>query len=61
MEEVDGFVRVESIVGEGTSFDLFFPVPDQPPPAAEAWRELDQWANEGGAIVGTMRPSVAAQ
>lgn len=61
MEEVDGFVRVESIVGEGTSFDLFFPVPDERPPAADAWRELDQWANEGGAIVGTMRPSVAAQ
>jgi signal transduction histidine kinase len=61
MEEADGFVRVESIVGQGTSFDLFFPVPDERPPAADAWRELDQWANEGGAIVATMRPSLAAQ
>jgi signal transduction histidine kinase len=61
MEEADGFVRVESIVGQGTSFDLFFPVPAERPPAADAWRELDQWANEGGAIVATMRPSLAAQ
>jgi signal transduction histidine kinase len=51
MQEVDGFVRVDSIVGQGTSFDLFFPVQDIQPPVADAWRELDQWANEGGAIV----------
>lgn len=53
MQQVGGFVRVDSVVGEGTSFDLFFPVhDDQRPAAGNAWRELDQWANEGGAIVG---------
>ena len=53
MQQVGGFVRVNSTVGEGTSFDLFFPVhDDQRPAARDAWRELDQWANEGGAIVG---------
>jgi signal transduction histidine kinase len=51
MEQVGGFVRVDSIPGEGTSFDLFFPIQDEQQPAAgEAWRQLDQWANEGGAI-----------
>lgn len=53
MQQVGGFVRVDSRVGEGTSFDLFFPVhADQPPAAGDAWREIDQWANEGGAIFG---------
>ncbi len=53
MQQVGGFVRVDSTVGEGTSFDLFFPIhDDQRPAAGDAWRELDQWANEGGAIVG---------
>jgi signal transduction histidine kinase len=52
MQQVGGFVRVDSIVGEGTSFDLFFPVQcDRVRPAGEAWREIDQWANEGGAVV----------
>jgi signal transduction histidine kinase len=63
IQQVDGFVRVDSIPGQGTSFDLFFPVRDsQPAVATDAWRELDQWANEGGAIAsGTMRPAVAAE
>lgn len=53
MQQVGGFVRVNSTVGEGTSFDLFFPVQDdQRRIAGDAWRDVDQWANEGGAIVG---------
>jgi signal transduction histidine kinase len=60
LQEVDGFVRVDSALGEGTSFDLYFPADDQPAPM-EAWQQLDQWANEGGAISpATMEPRVAA-
>lgn len=52
MQQVGGFVRVDSTIGDGTSFDLFFPVhDDQRPAAGDAWRELDKWTNEGGAIV----------
>lgn len=52
MQEVGGFVRVDSRVGEGTSFDLFFPVHDEQSTAVgDGWREFDEWANEGGAIV----------
>ena len=52
MQQVGGFVRVDSTVGEGTSFDLFFPVHgDRLEAAGDAWREIDQWANEGGAFV----------
>lgn len=63
LQEVDGFVRVDSAVGEGTSFDLFFPAQDkQQLVTADAWRDLDQWANEGGAIVGgTRQLPVAAE
>jgi len=51
MEQVGGFVRVDSNVGEGTSFDLFFPVHgEQLQAVGDAWREIDQWANEGGAV-----------
>jgi signal transduction histidine kinase len=54
MQQVGGFVRVDSTIGEGSSFDLFFPLQRERSLAAgDAWRELDQWANEGGAIVGT--------
>jgi signal transduction histidine kinase len=63
LQEVDGFVRVHSTVGKGTSFDLFFPAHDEHQPVAgDAWRQLDEWANEGGAIVGsTMHPAISAQ
>ena len=53
MQQVGGFVRVDSTIGEGTSFDLFFPVHgDRRRAAGDAWRELDRWADEGGAFVG---------
>ena len=53
MERVGGFVRVDSHVGEGTSFDLFFPIRDDDASTpGDAWRQLDRWADEGGAIVG---------
>lgn len=45
-----GFVSIDSRVGEGTSFDLFFPArSDRAPASASLWRQLDRWANEGGA------------
>lgn len=60
MERVGGFVRVDSKVGEGTSFDLFFPIhDDQRSASGDAWRQLDQWADEGGAIVGVAARSEA--
>ena len=52
LEQVGGFVRVDSHVGEGTIFDLFFPIhDDQATTPADAWRQLDRWADEGGAIL----------
>jgi signal transduction histidine kinase len=51
MKQVGGYVTVDSSVGNGTAFDLFFPVHEaQPPLTADAWRQLDRWADEGGAI-----------
>jgi signal transduction histidine kinase len=51
MKQAGGYVTVDSSVGEGTVFDLYFPVhEDQPPIVADAWRQLDRWADEGGAI-----------
>ena len=39
MQQVGGYVTVDSAVGQGTSFDLFFPVHEERPPiAADAWR-----------------------
>ncbi len=63
MDDVGGFVRVESAVGKGTSFDLFFPAQEALPVAAEqAWRELDEWANEGGSVATPpARPAMADQ
>jgi len=60
MEQVGGFVRVDTNVGEGTSFDLFFPINDEEVSTpGDAWRQLDQWADEGGAIVGTAARSAS--
>ena len=51
MRQVDGYVTVNSIVGRGTSFDLFFPVHDERPAVApDVQRQLDRWTDEGGAI-----------
>jgi signal transduction histidine kinase len=50
MKSVGGYVRIDSRVGEGTAFDLFFPACDQDSPAFPGlWRQLDRWVNEGGA------------
>jgi signal transduction histidine kinase len=52
MRQVGGYVTVDSALGKGTSFDLFFPVhEDRPAASGDAWRQLDRWADEGGAIV----------
>ena len=52
MKQIGGYLTVDSALGKGTAFDLFFPVhEEQPPVAADAWRQLDRWADEGGAIV----------
>jgi hypothetical protein len=48
-------------VGEGTAFDLFFPVHEERPAlAADIVGQLDRWADEGGAIV-VPPPHVAHQ
>ncbi|HEU5481745.1 MAG TPA: ATP-binding protein [Sphingomicrobium sp.] len=51
MDKLGGYLTVHSTVGEGSAFDLFFPVEEKPQPAApDAWRQIDRWADEGGAI-----------
>lgn len=62
MKRVGGYVTVNSKVGKGTAFDLFFPVHEvEPSLTADAWRQLDRWADEGGAIVpAPFEPRVAA-
>ena len=51
MQQVGGSVSVHSKVGKGTTFDLFFPVEELPSSEApDSWRQLDRWADEGGAI-----------
>jgi signal transduction histidine kinase len=43
MWQVGGYVAIDSEVGRGTSFDLFFPAQnEQTAVAADAWRELDR-------------------
>lgn len=52
MSQVGGYVTVDSAVGKGSSFDLFFPVQDERLSVApDVQRQLDRWADEGGAIV----------
>jgi signal transduction histidine kinase len=52
MNRVHGYVTVDSIVGKGTAFDLFFPAQnDRPSLAPEVAKQLDRWADEGGAFV----------
>jgi len=49
MRRIGGFLRVDTKVGAGSTFDLFFPIPRLSPAAIDR-RQLDRWANEGGAI-----------
>jgi signal transduction histidine kinase len=61
MKQVGGYVTVDSRVGEGTAFNLFFPVHEaEIPVTADAWRQLDRWADEGGAIA-TAPPRCASR
>jgi signal transduction histidine kinase len=55
MRQVGGYVTVDSVVGKGTSFDLFFPVRETQPPIAADALELDRWADEGEAIATPVR------
>jgi signal transduction histidine kinase len=50
LDKLGGALEVVSAPGEGTTFDLFFPTSVEQVAAPEAWRPVDQWANEGGAI-----------
>ena len=60
MRQVGGYLTVNSKVGKGTSFDLLFPVHvEQPAAAPDARRQLDRWADEGGAIL-PVKSSAAA-
>ena len=52
MRQVGGKLRVRSVVGKGTTFDLYFPVQAEPSvKGPDNWRQLDRWADEGGAIL----------
>ena len=51
MRQLGGYVTVQSRVGKGTAFDLYFPVhEDLPAVGPDTLRQLDRWADEGGAI-----------
>jgi hypothetical protein len=44
--------RPSHAVGQGTSFDLFFPVREERRSiVTDASEQLDRWADEGGAII----------
>ena len=57
MNRVGGCLRIDTKVGEGSTFDLFFPVPRLSSAAIDR-RMLDRWANEGGAIYADRRSPV---
>lgn len=56
MQRLGGEVSVHSAVGKGATFDLFFPVHESPKAASDDRRQLDRWADEGGAIVAPPAP-----
>lgn len=51
MHSIGGNVEVTSTPGVGTTFNLLFPISVEPAPISpEALRQIDRWADEGGAI-----------
>ena len=58
MHRAGGCLRIDTKVGEGSTFDLLFPVPRLTTAAIDR-RQLDRWANEGGAIYATSRSPVS--
>ena len=60
MEELGGHVKIRSKAEQGTCVDLFFPAHEATPAVAlETWRQLDRWADEGGAIANSGAASAA--
>lgn len=58
MKAAGGFVSIDSRIGQGTVFDLFFPAHDKRAPVpVTLWRQLDRWTNEGGATNDLARQS----
>ena len=57
MNRVGGCLRIDTKIGEGSTFDLFFPLPRLSTAAIDG-RMLDRWANEGGAIYADRRSPV---
>jgi signal transduction histidine kinase len=50
MRKLGGYVTVQSGVGKGTAFDLFFPVQQRAAEiSTDTSPQLEQWADEGGA------------
>lgn len=49
MKQVGGFIDVDTTVGVGTMFDLFFPIQESSPQhVGGLCRQIDRWVNEGG-------------
>jgi hypothetical protein len=62
MRQVGGSITVDSAPGKGTAVNLYFPVhEDQPATSADAWRQIDRWADEGGAVALPVQHSAAVR